>query len=217
MIEPLQYGVYYHIYNRGNNGENLFREEANYHYFLALYAKHIPSIADTYAYSLLANHFHLLIRTRTKIEQEDYWNALPVAEKMLLRSRQIKHLTGVSDDHPLLAFQLREPSQAFSNLFNAYTRTMNRRYGRTGALFERPFERVKVETDGYFRHLVVYIHQNPQKHGFIDDFRQWPYSSYIAISTRHQTRVARDAVLTWFDGRNSFLRAHDQDFPKDNT
>lgn len=74
MIEPLQYGTYYHIYNRGNNGENLFREEANYRYFLTLYAKHIVPVACTYAYALLANHFHLLIRTRTKAEQETYGN-----------------------------------------------------------------------------------------------------------------------------------------------
>jgi hypothetical protein len=32
--EPLQYGQYYPIYNRGNNSEALFREERNYRYFL---------------------------------------------------------------------------------------------------------------------------------------------------------------------------------------
>jgi hypothetical protein len=30
---PLQYGEYYHIYNRGNNRENIFIEERNYPYF----------------------------------------------------------------------------------------------------------------------------------------------------------------------------------------
>lgn len=28
---PLQYGQYYHIYNRGNNREDIFIEERNYH------------------------------------------------------------------------------------------------------------------------------------------------------------------------------------------
>ncbi|HID28372.1 MAG TPA: transposase, partial [Desulfobacterales bacterium] len=32
--EPLQFGQYYHIYNRGNNRENLFVEPRNYPYFL---------------------------------------------------------------------------------------------------------------------------------------------------------------------------------------
>lgn len=213
MIEPLQYGDYYHIYNRGNNSENLFREEANYHYFLALYAKYIPPVANTYAYALLRNHFHLLTRIKTITEQETYWNTLPVAEKILLRGRRARHLTGVAEDvadHPLLAFQPCEPSQAFSNLFNAYTRTINNKYGRTGALFERPFERIQVDNDGYFCALVVYIHRNPQTHGFVDDFRQWPFSSYTAISTRSRTRIERDAVLTWFSGGASFQQAHEQ-------
>jgi hypothetical protein len=36
-LEP---GKYYHIYNRGNNRENIFNEERNYAYFLKLYAFH---------------------------------------------------------------------------------------------------------------------------------------------------------------------------------
>lgn len=72
MTSPaaLQYGQYYHIYNRGNNQENLFREERNYRYFLKLYASYIEPIADTYAYCLLRNHFHLLVRIKTVEEQE---------------------------------------------------------------------------------------------------------------------------------------------------
>jgi putative transposase len=57
-------GVFYHIYNRGNNRENIFREERNYAYFLQLYTRHIAPIAETYAYCLLKNHFHLLIRVK---------------------------------------------------------------------------------------------------------------------------------------------------------
>ena len=37
---PLQLGKYYHIYNRGNNREDLFIDERNYHYFMRLYAKY---------------------------------------------------------------------------------------------------------------------------------------------------------------------------------
>jgi REP element-mobilizing transposase RayT len=60
----LQPGVYYHIYNRGNNRENLFLENRNYPYFLTLYEKHIEPIADIYAYCLMRNHFHLLVRIK---------------------------------------------------------------------------------------------------------------------------------------------------------
>jgi REP element-mobilizing transposase RayT len=62
--EPLKSEQYYHIYNRGNNREDIFLEEKNYYYFLNLMKKYIVSIADVLAYCLLKNHFHLLIRTR---------------------------------------------------------------------------------------------------------------------------------------------------------
>ncbi len=61
---PLQPGKYYHVYNRGNNRENIFVEERNYVYFLKLYAHHIQPIAETLAYCLLKNHFHFSIRVK---------------------------------------------------------------------------------------------------------------------------------------------------------
>ncbi len=70
---PLEFGQYYHIYNRGNNRENLFVEEREYPYCLRLYGKYILPVAQTFAYCLLPNQFHFLIRTYTEEEQEAYW------------------------------------------------------------------------------------------------------------------------------------------------
>ncbi len=61
---PLEPGKFYHVYNRGNNRENIFNEEQNYAYFLKLYAFHIGPIADTFAYCLMRNHFHLSVRIK---------------------------------------------------------------------------------------------------------------------------------------------------------
>jgi len=60
----LDYGQYYHIYNRGNNSEKLFKELDNFYYFLLLYEKYITPIADTLAYCLMINHFHLVIKIK---------------------------------------------------------------------------------------------------------------------------------------------------------
>jgi hypothetical protein len=48
----LRLGAYYHIYNRGNNRENIFREERNDPYFLTLYARHVEPIVETYLFSV---------------------------------------------------------------------------------------------------------------------------------------------------------------------
>ncbi len=164
-------GEYYHIYNRGNNRENIFIEEKNYHYFMKLYAHHIEPVAQNYAYCLLRNHFHFLVRIKEK--------PLP-----------------------------RPPSQAFSNLFNAYARAFNKMYARSGALFQRPFGRIRIESDVHFRVLVPYIHQNPQKHGFVDDFRDWPFSSYQALLSEKPTSLERQDVFAWFEHQDGFLDIH---------
>jgi len=44
----------------------------------------------------------------------------------------------------------RQISQHFSNFFNAYTKSINKAYGRTGSLFEERFGRIEVTTDAYF-------------------------------------------------------------------
>ena len=67
---PLGHGGYYHIFKRGNNRENLFFAERNYRHFLFLCCKCVEPIAVTYAYCLLPNHFHLLVRIKETEEQQ---------------------------------------------------------------------------------------------------------------------------------------------------
>ncbi len=181
MPIPLVPGCYYHIYNRGNNGENLFRQERNYRYFLQLYLKYIEPVAETYAYCLLYNHFHTLARMRDE--------------------ETLKKLTTTEELSSYL-------SQQYANLFGTYAKAMNRAYSRTGSLFENPFERKLVDNDSYFTYLVAYIHRNPQTHGLIDDFRDWPWSSYGAMVSSQKTQVLRADVLEWFGGRDGFIDAH---------
>lgn len=133
-------------------------------------------VADTFAYCLLKNHFHLLVRIKTIVDHQQP--------------------------------QTRNPSQQFGHLFNAYSKAINKAYGRTGSLFEHPFERIEVASEPYLVQLITYIHRNPQRHGMIADFRDWPYSSYHALCSTRSTRLQRDEVLAWFDGPVQFVAAH---------
>ena len=56
---PLEEGQFYHIYNRGNNRERLFYSTENYLFFLRRYDEYL------YAFCLLPNHFHLLVRVKS--------------------------------------------------------------------------------------------------------------------------------------------------------
>lgn len=55
---------YYHLFNRAVGNEKLFQTDENYRYFLTKMKQHILPVADLFAYSLLPNHFHLLIRIK---------------------------------------------------------------------------------------------------------------------------------------------------------
>jgi REP element-mobilizing transposase RayT len=195
MHPPLEPDYYYHIYNRGNNGENLFVEDMNYRFFLEKYAKYCYPVFDTFCYCLLKNHFHLFVRIRNQQETEELLSSEVSDENM------IKRLSGRKWTSKLISRQL-------GHAFNSYTQAFNKKYDRTGSLFERPFERLNVDNRSYFCNLICYIHRNPQKHGLIDDFNRYPYSSYTAYLSDKPTKLNRKETLRWFGGKESFTKIH---------
>ena len=52
---------YYHLYNRSNNDEIIFKSPENYLYFLNRYRHYLENLVDTFAYCLMPTHFHFLI------------------------------------------------------------------------------------------------------------------------------------------------------------
>lgn len=190
---PLEPGKYYHIYNRGINGCDLFYKVENYSHFIRLYEKYIDPIAETYAWVLLKNHFHVLLRI--KLESEVKLSSLPVPKYDNLENFEVK---------------LRKPHFYFSDLFNAYSKAINKQAGRTGALFERPFKRIHVDHPEYFKRLIIYIHRNPEKHGFTKNYKNYPWSSYGTILSLQTTRINRTRVIGWFNSVAEFIDAHDK-------
>ncbi len=200
---PLLYDTYYHIYNRGNNGENIFIQERNYEHFMNLYFKYIDPIAETFAYCLLRNHFHVSLKTKTENEiKETLKKTLKVST-----SKDPKGLKRPLGSEGLGSGYL---SKKFSDFFNAYAKAINNAYGRTGSLFQHPFGRVPITTDRQFWNVIAYIHQNPQKHKFVKDFREWKWSSYGILIAEKPTKLKRDVVLDWFGGKESYLELHQQ-------
>lgn len=196
--QQLQPDMFYHIYNRGNNKETIFKEARNYAYFLKLFQKYISSIADTYAYCLLGNHFYFLIRTRGEDEIREN-----IYVKGVLAGGNRTPLTLEGESTSKLI------SKQFAKLFNSYTQAINKSYGRTGSLFENPFRRIPVENDEYLSRLIAYIHHNPQKHGLVDDFKKYPYSSYHThLLLEKPTKLKREEVLKWFGNVNEYEAFH---------
>jgi len=189
-IETLIADTYYHIYNRGTNSENIFKEERNYNFFLKKYALYIYPIAETYAYCLLKNHFHLLIRTRS--EQE------------ILATRKTDDNGNTSkQENPSVIV-----SGAFASLFKSYAQSINKSHHRTGRLFEEPFRRIEVDSDEYLLQIIKYIHRNPQMHGFVPDFKDYAHSSYATHLLTATTKLKREEVMNLFGGTSNFVEIH---------
>lgn len=171
-------GQYYHVYNRGNNGENIFVEEKNYNYFLEKLKKYILPIADVYAYCLLKNHFHIVLRIKDKITLPEKFK-----EKIYL---------------------------PFSNLFNSYSKSINKAYDRTGSLFQEHLQRNRIENENYLKQLIVYVHLNPVKHKFSKDFQSYKHSSWRSYLSSKPSNIDRQFILEMFDDLENFIFSHDE-------
>src|SRR3954469_19167667 len=163
----LETGRFYHLYNRGNNRNAIFFTAENYHYFLKQFHKYLYGFIDVYAYCLLSNHFHFLIR----IKEDD--EVIKIVQNSSKEANRIV-------------------SNQFRKMFISYSQAINKQENRSGSLFQKNFKIKEVHNDIYFSELIFYIHANPQLHGLTHDFKQWRYSSYQLLMTDEIIFLKRD-------------------------
>jgi REP element-mobilizing transposase RayT len=183
---PLENGNYYHIYNRGNNGIDVFFDSESYYHFLRLFDRYISPIAETYAWCLLKNHFHILVYIKLDIEIDFSKLEYSTVEKP----------------------KVLDPSKQFGHLFNAYTQAINKKFKRTGALFEKPFERKQITSEKYLQNVIYYIHNNPVQHGFVQQMSLYPWSSFESIVSDKPTKLKRQNVIDLYGTKLDFLDYH---------
>ncbi len=148
-------GNIYHIYNRGNNKQNIFFNEGNYLYFLRKMRKYIHPHCDLLAWVLMPNHFHLLIHADERTVQPK--NDVPIS------------------GNPL--------SEGMRLMLSSYTKGINKQQGFSGNLIRQNtlskcvFDKSE-DTVNYVSTCFTYIHQNPIRAGFVSNMEDWEYSSY---------------------------------------
>lgn len=147
-----------------------------------LWDKYFKDISDLYCYCLLKNHFHLLVKFK-----------------------DIKDLSGLTN---LIGLNNLNISRIFSNFFNAYSKSINKAYNRTGSLFERPFKRKIIDNMKYLCNIINYIHYNPVKHNFTENIAEYPYSSYSNIYNDLTGFVSMDNIKKIFGDLELFREYH---------
>ncbi|MDF5715221.1 MAG: transposase [Rhizonema sp. NSF051] len=152
---PLQRGNFYHIYNRGNNRQEIFFERENYVYFLRLIKEHlIVNAVDIVAYCLMPNHYHFLV---------------------YLRDETI--------------------SDAMKSLSLSYTKAINKRFNRSGVLFQGRFQSIYISQTDYLVNLSRYIHLNPVKAGLVQQPEEWEFSSYLEYAGLRQGTLPKTEYI----------------------
>lgn len=176
--------AFLHVYNRAVGTDRLFNKRKNYIFFLRQLMKYVSPFVDIYAYCLMPNHFHLLIRV--KPEGQTLINCKIVN----IDSKQI--------------------NQSFSNFYNSYTKSFNKSYSRIGKLFLLPYKRVLIEDERHLRLIIKYIHRNPIHHGYVTSYSEWMYSSYKEyLSSRGSVFKVKEG-LKLFGSKELFIHDHEE-------
>lgn len=158
---------------------------------------------------ILGNTYHYFNRGNNKVkifyENENYLYFLRLLKKYILPIAEI-YAYCLMSNHFHLLFKLKEeenfpekyikkPHLPFANLFNAYTKSINKVYDRSGSLFQKHPKKILIEDDTAFLNTLLYIHLNPVKHQYVTDFTSYKYSSYSAYFSKKPTSLNTERVL----------------------
>ncbi|MGF1568242.1 MAG: transposase [Nodosilinea sp.] len=80
--------------------------------------------------------------------------------------------------HFLICLRGDDLSEKMGRLSLSYTKAINKRLQRCGALFQGPFQSIHVNRQEYLLNLSRYIHLNPVKAGLVQRPEDWEFSSY---------------------------------------
>ena len=110
--------IIYHVFNQGNNRQTTFFSPENYEYFLRKVKQLIIPHASFFAYCLMPNRFHFLLKSKDRGMELGRSPKLPSSNTELHREPRMQLL-----------------SQGFRSLLSSYTQAINRQEGRIGSLW----------------------------------------------------------------------------------
>ena len=154
---------------------------------------HTKEVLDIFAYSLLPNHFHVVVRVKPF--------ASIVENFEIVKKKKFDPLLSDISDFIM---------ERFSNLLNSYTKSINKMYKRKGALFMDYLKRSRVEEESDFTAFVFYTHKNAVHHGYTATIGDWKHDAYHSLISDKPTKLLRDEVLNWFGGKEKFIEFHKQ-------
>lgn len=138
---------YYHVYFRGGNRSRIFREPADYEKMLQLFARYL-SLRES--------------RNSAGLSFPNYSNRIELLAFCLMPNHV--HLF-------IYQHQQGDMTEFMRSLLTSYSMYFNKKYKRSGPLFESRYKASRITSDAYLQHISRYIHLNPKR------WRDYEYSS----------------------------------------
>jgi len=151
----------YHVYNQGNNKQDIFLEDLHFQYFLQLYTGYVMPHCETLSWCLMNTHFHFMIYTDTRV------NDIKKQGNLML--------------DPI--------TNGFRKLLSTYSHEYNTKNNRSGSLFRPKTKSICLNDEAelnnkypskqdYYLNAFNYIHYNPVEAGIVKNEAQWKWSSF---------------------------------------
>jgi putative transposase len=130
------------------------------------------------------NFYHIYNRGNNRqlifFERENYIYFLQLVRRyLIINSVDIVAYCLMPNHYHFLVYLRDETlSDAMKLLSLAYTKAINKRFNRSGVLFQGRFQSIHVAETDYLIHLSRYIHLNPVKANLVQQPEEWEFSSY---------------------------------------
>ena len=195
-IRPIPFvtGEHYHLYNRGNSKQIIFHDDQDHRYFMNL---------------LIIMNNEQRVKSGVKTHKDSEEKVISIGAYTLMPNH-FHILVKQEKDGGITTFM--------HKLLTGYVGYYNKKYKRTGSLFEGKFKSKYAMMDTYLRYLFSYIHLNSLK--IIDQnwktakiydkhfefLLNYPYSSFNEYLTGNFEIVNKGAFPDYFPTKDIFLK-----------
>ena len=210
MARKLSFSVSecYHIYNRGTEKRDIFLDKADYLRFIV--SLYISNNTDVMHISNLINQGETLM----KILNMDKKGSLVDIGAYCLMPNHFHLLVKEKTENGISKFM--------SKLTTGYSMYFNKRYDRSGNLFQGVFKSTHVDSDEYLKYLFAYIHLNPVKltepewkengikdknmvSSFLEGYSYSSYFDYSKDNSRSEKKIInKESFPEYFSNRKDF-------------
>ncbi len=167
--------AYYHVYARGNNRMLIYQDKEDYTVFLNLFKRYLSKQPVANPYGEEYPHLYGKLELLTYCLMSNHFH-------LLLYQEQEGTMT-----------------QLMRGIMTTYSRYFNKKYNRSGPLFETRYKAALITNDVYLQHISRYIHLNPKQ------WQTYPYSSlHFYLDKQKADWVKPKRILDLFDSKAEY-------------